>query len=230
MEEFKIENVSDFNNYVVVNINGIRVLIDTGSPLSLGKINEIEILGNIHPITRNLNNLLNMDELSRYVGNVDAIIGADILNNICYEINLSEGIFRVSNEPIVPINGFSLSVNYLNGIPIIQCVIDGNNEQAIFDTGAPISYISEEIANRYNPIGEMEDYHPMFGKFNTKIYEIPVEINGITDNFRFGVLPEQLREALRILGNINNILGFEYLKRFTASISREPDLFMGKEC
>ncbi len=229
MEKYEIESPRDYNNYLVINLNGYNVLIDSGSPDSFGDIHEITLLNRKYYIKKNLRSTLGISELVPYIGNIDALLGGDILNQLHYEINLSKGIFAVSDEPIIPDDAFELPVTYFSNIPVIQFNVGGNNVRAFFDTGAPVSYVSPDIASGYEPVDRAEDFYPLYGIFTTDIYEIPVEINGTKDIYRFGILPNRVRSALKVFG-VNNILGHDYLRKYTASLSANPDKFWSSKC
>lgn len=99
------------------------------------------------------------------------------------------------------------------GIPIIPLSIENKNLRFFLDTGVKLSYVSKGFTNNLNSIGIFEDFYPLFGKFQTEVFNIPTYIEGEELNVKYGNLPPFL-EATLLLCDAIGIIGFDFFKNF----------------
>jgi hypothetical protein len=148
---------------------------------------------------------------------VDGLIGMDIL--IHFYVQFTRNRITFSDTPIfhadtavkLPI------IETIMGIPIINLNIKQEDRRIFFDTGAKLSYLSEDLLVG-TPIGEMEDFHPSIGTFKTNIYKIDVVIDGKVETLTFGLLPSPIRMLLDI-GQTKGVIGTELLNKYSIILS-----------
>ena len=139
----------------------------------------------------------------------DGLIGTDILGELDLEISLREGTLTLS-VALVEMPGGS-PVEALQGVPIVECAVNGQPVRMFFDTGAPLSYLSEACVQGCTALGEVEDFHPLLGRFRVPTFSVPVQAWGQRMNVRAGQMPTLLEMALG-LGGADGILGTEVLQ------------------
>ena len=112
-----------------------------------------------------------------------------------------------------------LPVESLQGVPIVECEMNGQPVRMFFDTGAPLSYLSEACVQGCTALGEVEDFHPLLGRFRVPTFAVPVQAWGQRMNVRAGQMPTLLEMALG-LGGADGILGTEVLQHGVLRLSQ----------
>ena len=176
-------------------------LIDTGSPISM-KAPE-EAVRAVHP---DLRHLVGMDELAR----------GPLL------IDWSHGLVRQTLTPSdlrqMETPHATTILRRLMGVPAIEIRTERprsdrtEESTALIDTGAPISYVPSDTVAGLEPVGEAQDFMPLFGDFTTPLYDVTIEVLGATQTIRVGVLPPLLEAALGRLLSSPWILGADFLR------------------
>lgn len=198
-------NLEVEKGHFIANINGKRVIVDTGAPNSGGTF-QSNIWGKVDKKISETGLLLKpIQQLSGI--SFDAIVGTDCLLKYNLTINLKEKKMVVTNNDvkedgeIVPCR-----INWF--IPELTLKIDGKEVPAFFDTGAIISYFPPETFDGLTPIGEYEDFFPILGKFKTPLYIVDVQIGNMKTKAKAGILPFLLRASLAVTGT-NAVFGNE---------------------
>ncbi|CAF3117305.1 unnamed protein product [Rotaria socialis] len=211
-------DVKFLDGHIIVGINKFEYIVDTGSPVSFGRATTICINGKSFPIFDGGLHGITADSISTLSGlQVDGLIGMNILAN--FDIQFTRKQITFSNSPLfqtdkaitVPI------VAAVMGIPIILLSIAQKNRRIFFDTGAKLSYLSDDLLVG-NSIGEVDDFYPSIGAYKTKVYKIDVAINGKVESLIFGSLPSSLRILLQ-LGQTEGIIGTELLTKYYVTLS-----------
>jgi hypothetical protein len=144
-------------------MNNFNYIVDPGSPLSFGRGNLMIINGKNFPIKSTTPGGITANSISELSGlKVDGLIGMDIL--IHFDVQFTRNRITFSDTPIfhadtavkLPI------IETIAGIPIINLNIKQEDRRIFFDTGAKLSYLSEDLLVG-TPIGEMEDFYPSIG-------------------------------------------------------------------
>ena len=81
------------------------------------------------------------------------------------------------------------------------------------DTGARLSYLTNDITKDYASIGTVVDFYPGVGQFETDCFEVPVVFDANSLVFKFGNLPEMLQRTL-MLNGIRGIIGYDFFSRY----------------
>jgi hypothetical protein len=62
------------------------------------------------------------------------------------------------------------------GVPNVTVRVGSNHFRMFFDTGARISYLQDDSIAEFPPAGNVTDFYPGVGQFNTSTHEVPVSI------------------------------------------------------
>ena len=206
------------DGHVIVHIGKFDYIVDTGSPFSFGLGTAVYINGKKFPISGTALNGLTAASISAASGlTVDGLIGMDIL--IHFDIKLGRNEITFSDTPIsytdtaikLPI------IETIMGIPIINLNIGHEDRRIVFDTGAKLSYLSDDLLVG-TPFGKMEDFYISIGTYTTDVYKIDVSINGEVETLTFGSLPSSLRMLLDMT-RTKGIIGTELLKKYSIILS-----------
>ena len=60
------------------------------------------------------------------------------------------------------------------------------------DSGAQLSHADPEIATKHSPVGVVEDFYPVLGRFETRVYRFAVTVQGRQIDAQWGILPDTL--------------------------------------
>lgn len=173
-------------------------LIDTGSPFSIGRGRDVTVLGREwNPSTASEHVI---DTASESLGHeVEWLFGSDFLN--VYRVLLDD-IGRVailSTEPIELENSCEIRLAFVMGVPLIEIHVEGAPVRAILDTGAAISYAPPSATEGRTSIRTVSDFYPMFGTFETGVWEVEAEVCGEPLRLDVGALPDMLQMMLGMI-------------------------------
>lgn len=195
-----------------------RALIDSGSFISISDVPAINILDKSFSFKKSIMGQ-SISTISDLIGTgVNALIGSDILTRFDTFIDIEKGELTLSNKPL-EIGGESLNLNYFMNIPSFNAEIEGESYKFLFDTGAVLSYINNNIAEKYEVTGEDTDFYPGFGKFKTETRRINTKIGSKEIPFTFGTLPEILELSFGLTG-ADGIIGSEIFEHYNVVISK----------
>lgn len=206
------------DGHIIMRVNTSDYIMDTGSPVSFGRGSTVRIegknftiqaSGGMGPTIESINSLSGLQ--------VDGLIGMDIL--IHFDIRFTRNQVTFSSTSIhhadtaikIPI------VEQALGVPVINLRIGRKDRRMFFDTGAKISYLSDELLVG-DSVGQMEDFYITIGTFMTNIYKIDVRIGGKNETFTFGSLPASIRSLIG-MGQTKGIIGTELLKKYSLILS-----------
>ncbi|MBU4179873.1 MAG: retropepsin-like domain-containing protein [Desulfobacteraceae bacterium] len=198
--------------HIIVSSSNGNLLIDTGAPSSVGYDNTVSFAGRNHFVKKDFMGV-SPKSLSGYIGTrINALIGADILNQ--YDMVISPHLRQllVSDEE-QHVDGEQLELDEFMGVPIFKASVDENTIRMFFDTGARLSYLHPNIAQTYPRIGTEQDFYPSIGRFKTETYRVPIALGGETVELVVGILPQLLRTTL-MMANTSGILGTAILSDY----------------
>jgi hypothetical protein len=226
MEENKHKTIL-FNKHLLIDtIRGV-ILIDTGSPVSFHKHGCIEINGREYSVPANY-----MGISATYISNtigleVSGLLGMDIIN--LYEVwidvrNVAHAIGDVwffCPDESKPYKGANVM-----GIPICEVEIGGSKVKLLFDTGAPISYLSDRYIGHTPIHDEVRDFSPLMGgeEYVVHRHVVPSKFRGLLSedekhDIAYGQMPTQLSMLLNML-NVDGIIGYDLIERFRVVVVR----------
>ena len=212
-------NIYRIKEHLILKLDQGMWLLDTGAPESFGSINKLEIDGQSYEVAS--------DYMGFDIGNISealdedivGLIGGDVLSNYDTYWDLSLNRISFSKESI-EYGGNSIALDFFMGIPTLKVNLRGATYKWFFDTGAVISYVTEQLEEWESPVDQYDDFYPGYGDFSTEVYEdeITLEASGSESDSeeahrvttKFGVLPAMLGMSLAI-GGCNGILGLKAL-------------------
>jgi len=209
-----IYNIELIDNHIVIVEDGLRFLIDTGSPITISNHATVSLFGVRVSAQQNIMGHTSIDDINRSIpkANLDALIGTDVLNKISFLISLSNNLLKLN--PVINHNEYNeFSLFNFMGIPIVVSMICGKKIKFFLDTGAKISYLNSLFVKDQQPIRVEQDFYPGFGDFETNIFQIQSELFYQSKKHDFGVLPKSLESSLSI-GGTNGIIGNNILMHF----------------
>ncbi|MDD5131173.1 MAG: hypothetical protein PHH44_00760 [bacterium] len=201
-------------NHIIAIMNGKRVLISTGAPISVGDTPDIMILGQRYQLEKQL---LGMD--IRQIGaalktDINALLGMDILSKFVFYISHSIEAIIFSDFFInFKENMRELPINMDFNLPIVTMRMGGVDVKMVLDTGSKLSYLDASLLGGMKNVGTMEVFYPGFNVFITEIYNLPVELRGKPLDIHFGLLPDVLMKNLSLTG-CTGILGSEIFRYY----------------
>lgn len=207
--------------HLLIEVGGRRYLVDTGSPWSLGRA-PVRLAG--REFAMQTNDLMgnSCESLAAMVGtSFDGLLGTDILGQLDFEVSLRDGTLTLSEE--LREMPSALPMESVQGVPVVECEVEGRRVRLFFDTGAPLSYLGEEAVQGCAALGEVEDFHPLLGRFRVPTFSVPVSAWGQSLTIRAGQMPMVLEMALT-LGGADGILGTEVLQHGVLRLSQRQKL------
>lgn len=217
-EEEMVELVLTFENgHLFVEIDGASWLIDTGAPESFGDNGRVELAGRTFEVSSGYMGL-DTRQLTEFVGiPCRGLLGADILGEFdtlfdapANRLTLSEGELQLP--------GMTVPLDHFMGIPIVEVGCAGRTFRFFFDTGAQISYLQDGLLTGFPALGNMKDFYPGFGEFETATHEILLELGGTPLTVRCGQLPGLLGMSLA-MADVRGILGNSFMAGRTVGYS-----------
>lgn len=211
--------------HIIANIDQFDYLIDTGSPKSFGHKTNVYINGKKFPIGDNSMTGTTTETLCSLSGlKFDGLIGMDILKHFNIQFTQHDVTFSNTSvhytEPVIKLP----IVDTLMTIPIIKLNIGQIDQRIIFDTGAHLSYLSDDLLVGTS-VGEMEDFYPTIGIYKTNVYKIDVVMNEKIETLTFGLLPSSMNVLLE-MGQTKGIIGTELLNKYTIILSHSDKMLI----
>ncbi|MFA4917459.1 MAG: hypothetical protein WC560_12430 [Syntrophales bacterium] len=139
--------------------------------------------------------------LSDFVSvNCAGLLGADILEKFDFIIDVPNSAIEVSVEELGHAGQSVPMEEFMVGIPIVTARIRGADYRMFFDTGAQISYFQHESLREFPAAGNVTDFYPNFGQFETETYNVGIAFGTSEFTLRCGVLPGLLGASLMMAG------------------------------
>jgi hypothetical protein len=198
----------NINGHIILPFEGKRLLIDTGSPISIGS-GSLDFLGREYQLHKPVQGA-SPEALSEFIGTkIDGLVGLDILHNHDLRLDWSTLEFDPEENEV----GEILPLSFGNfGLPAIPLEVNSHTVEAIFDTGAQISYINKSVTAGECSVGEFCDFHHTVGEFTTTLYRLATKLGEQLLTLDYGLLPAS------VYGGNLDILGTEVLKHFPVTL------------
>ena len=199
-----------YKGHPIVRLGGQAYLLATGMSRSVGESPIYMGRRDIDPRPSHLG--VTVAGLRRRLGiEVAGIIGTDLMTPYHVAVCPDDRLVRFSEEPLE--GDETVDLEMVDGAPVVQVRIAGEEKPMLFDTAAPLSLLRESEFRGSERQGRERAYHPLVGSFSTDRYTLEFGIGGQQRLFQAGVLPDNLENQLRQNG-IHGVLGIDLLEHF----------------
>ncbi len=199
------------DNHLIVDITGRQVLLDTGTPISIGR-EPMTLLGSTHNLQASLMGL-SVNTIAKYIGRpIDCIMGTDILQNLYFTIDYAQR-FVTFFAQTPPNQGRPFPLDTVLGVPIIPVKVGNHQVKMFLDTGAKISYLNKSFIAGKPRCGTINDFYPGVGQFQSLIYQTTMVLMDETVELKCGTLPPLLEITLTMAG-CAGIIGNDIFRYF----------------
>lgn len=210
----KTFNIDLYDGHLLFEYNGMKVLVDTGCPVTIGKNTSFDFMDKSYQCLLDLGGkrISDLSALMEY--DFDILMGMNIVKNyyILTEYKNKEITFSTDTIPFEPVCTVPI-IRGRMGEVCIELTVKGEKVRLALDTGAKISYIDETFTNGETIIETRDDFNPMFGKFSTPIYAMEASVGNQTFPVNFGNLPPIMAMSLRMMG-LSGAIGFDLFNAF----------------
>jgi len=207
MHTYKIH---DFDGPLTIELNGELWIIDTGSPWTMGPVTSVSFGGEVFPVQqRGWANIFNSVR-DGFGLEVDGLMGNDTLNQLDLLIDLPSKTVVAATEELTH-QGTEIPLDFGIGAPVFRANFDGFPQRAIFDTGAHISYVDQDLFPADIETTRMADHSPIIGPFATDVCTLLTGIAGKTLPIRCGTLPPGL-DGVFAQADVRAVLGLDFCK------------------
>ena len=194
-------------------------LVDTGSPQSISSL-PFDFGGDHHTPPNQMMGMTT-EELSELAGiKIDILIGCDILSLYKTRIRWNESCIDIGDD--TPDGDTADHMETMMGCPVFPLRIGSHTTNAIFDTGAHLSYITPSLVAGVLQIGEKEDFHPINGHFRAPTYNVETTLGDKTFLMEYGTLSGILgmsTEMAMEMTNSSAVIGTQLLEHFDCTLS-----------
>ena len=206
-----------FDSHLLFEYDGMTVLIDTGSPVTIAAQECINFMGTTFMCQKSFMST-NIEGVSNWMKHdVDVLMGLDVLSHFTILVDTQQAKITFSDEPLAQ-DGVSLPMEQCHGYFAVNLTVNEALVKMIFDTGAKISYIHPRFTQDIQPACELEDFSPLINaRFKTPIFQLNAEAGGEQFDAAFGNLPCQLSGVLNQLG-VDGFIGHDLFKSFKVLI------------
>ena len=210
--------IPNTSGQLVFDYLGQLVILCTGSQISFGKQEQWDFMGRQLALPPTFMKI-SPEYLSQFIGiTIDFLLGMDVLKDLYFQINTRDRLitfseFKFRSTPL------SLLLETIKDVPCAKIFMNNEKHKVFVDTGAKICYLRKEALAGLEPSDTEIHFYPMMGEFETKVYQIPVDLIGETHRMHCGVLPPTLENTLSDAG-VEGILGNELYEKYIASFER----------
>ena len=205
------------NGYPILDMDGLRVLINTGSAESMGISGELTIARRKFPLKKSTLRITPA-VLGEQIGTpVDVMLGADILTQFDFKL-LPEKMQVVFTKGEFHPYGYCNYFELFNGVPITPVSVFNQDIRLFFVTGSRRTYLKQELLKKIKPSNKAADYYPGLGVFETPIFKVTIWVAGFDVELEVGIPPEPLQTMLDQT-NSQGILGVDVLQGFEVCLA-----------
>jgi Ca-activated chloride channel homolog len=221
-QEFRLHQPS---GHLVIEVNGMMALVDTGSPVSVGRLPQINFLGRDYRLLPSFQQVVNMDFLSDKVGvQLDVLMGMDILRHFYFIIDCHRRLATFSLDALFWNGQHRIALkNLLMGVPTAQAQVNGSPLEMFVDIGSALSYVPERLTQGCRQVRTAKDFFPGASDFETPVFEVPFSLAGESMTLECGAnMPDILALGLRVAG-VEGILGMDLARKYVLGFAMPDD-------
>ncbi len=203
--------------HVVASLDGRRVLVDTGSPVSFGRVEHVQIGDGARAIASGVlgftvetaaEHIRKLPGVAPDFG-VDVLLGTDLLWGHQLLLDFPSRTLRIgpsTRQDRAP--GGSSRTRFL----VEDLTVGGGGVLALVDTGAPVSYLSSQHTDGATVSGWARDFFHGGGDFQVPLRVVPALFRGRGVEVGFAEPPVSVWMAMRLLG-VEAIVGTDLLEQ-----------------
>lgn len=204
--------VEEYQGHLIMKCSGKDVLLDTGSPWTLGNGETLELMGGTVSCERG-GPTYNINSVRQLLGrDIDVLMGMNVLDGKCMLVDLTAGKVTFSDEPLTLENAVTVSLERPSNHATIQAQVSGMPVNLVVDTGAQLSYLNDQYIAGQESIGTRNDFHPNLGHYEVPIYGVPVNIAGRDLDVVWGKATPGV-SALISQVSADGVLGYDLFKQ-----------------
>ena len=189
------------------------MLLDTGSPVSIGYRPSCHLLDREIPLSRQYQGMT-MEQWSETIGvRIDVLLGSDVLGRFAVTIDADAGDVVFDGAPLGRHAG-AAPLHTVAGLPTAVIRTAGRKVRALLHTGATVSCLREADLAPHRAVGVVRDYYPGVGEFATELRLVPLMFGDQPVHLECGRLPPTIEAALSPLG-LHGIVGTNLLRTFS---------------
>lgn len=192
--------------------HGRLALLDTGSPVSIGRGSEYRVAGQSWNPPTSMQAIL--DTAGSHIGRrVEWLLGHDFFAANRVLIDWPARQVRVLERYHPTAEGISIPMELVMGVPVVTGHSSRGTVRAVIDSGAALSYVPADIVAGLTPTGKRTDFYPGFGEFETDVWRVRAEVGGRRLTTSAGVLPPTLQMMFGLLlGSDGWIIGSDFFR------------------
>jgi hypothetical protein len=207
-------NFEIVDGHFVLESDGKRLLLDTGSPTTYGRQASFVLDGTRHDASTGREARQVLRHIDEHVGpGIDVLLGNDVLEQTPFTIEIAERRIVFGT-----LGGGSETALEISGVPKIATMINGHEIRAIIDTGAPVSYVLAEKVAGLPVHSRISDHNPSVpgaAVFESDLCKVEVACGAHLNELLVGAMTQ--REIVGLVHSLDAqaILGFAWLNQFT---------------
>ena len=211
MKCFKFD---DFDGYIIPEIDGAKVLIDTGCPITVSAGSNLPSLGDIWMTQATEQfNPQTMAGFTKEEFEFEVLLGRNYLGIVPFMVDWDEKTICFESYEVP--EGDEINFQVLMAGAAADAKINDKDVKLIIDTGAKISFLGHEKFSECPIVGEVKDYHLSSGHFTAPLISAQFSQGSVTMDLNAGRLDNELFDQLKMV-SIDGILGndiFNYYKK-----------------
>lgn len=203
--------------HVVAGLDGRRILVDTGSPVTFGRGDHLRLGDGAHPIASGVLGFT-VETASEHIRklpgvtpdfDVDVLLGTDLLWGHRLHLDFPTRMLRIA--PVPPREG-AATCPARSRFLVEELTVGRAGVLALVDTGAPVSYLSTQHTDGIPVSGWARDFFHGGGDFQVPLRVLPARFRGREVAVRFAEPPVSVWMAMRLLG-VQAIVGTDLLEQ-----------------
>lgn len=204
--------------HVLCEMDGKRVLVDTGSPFSLGREHTMRLLGAPTELAA-AGPVPTIDSIAEEIRalsgapadfDFDVLLGCDVLAGRTMELDWSRSLLSV--EPATAGTVRPPAEDPVQRLPRIRVEVNGRVLRAFADTGAWVSYALADHVSGAAPAGRARDFLMGLGVFEARLVSTEVKLCGCAFDAVVAVAEGALEQVLRAT-RVDGIVGTDLMAR-----------------
>lgn len=202
------------NGYVIMDVHGMRALLDTGAPYTFGSAPAWQFLGRRRDLNGPVMSPCSTEAIGRHAGTrIDVLVGMDVLAEAPFEIDWPGR--TVTFAPEREARGQTVPLDITLGGPVLEGKVLGCARRLSVNTGATIGFLPEQALRGTRPVGLQQGFLPTVGAYETQVHSATLQIAGSAVDLLWGRLPGIMGVHLLIAGGmVGSPLLEQYRTRF----------------